>query len=498
VSDRDCCRECGLDLAEDPGGGSHHASEGLCWWCWEHQWTPQEHLREWAECFVRDCGCGDREAITSTLQVLYDVDCPHDSTMEPTEIGGIADWALTTFYGRPRLVISSLEEFIAVDEPAAGALLGTDENALIPEGGEAMIYGNGGAGKTTLAIDLACHLGAGCPWLGIQVPRARNVLLIENEGPRSQLRKKLRRKRDAWDGELGDHVRVYEQPWGKFTLADPSWLQELAQQIIACAIDVLIAGPLARIGMDEAGTLQQVRDFVELVVDLRERCGRALTVVLIHHENKAGEVSGAWEGFGDTLLHVKAAGNGHTIVFVQKARWSSAHSQTTMKLAWTEGEGFALEDGERDLEAETVMLLLDLKWRTATEIAASKEEGGIGANLAAVKKLLADHPERFKSATGEDAKALGRSPRAVLWALIQSPGSVGSVTESLWEGGTTNSGSLPLKRETLDELVNLPGLDTDPDSQDSRVGDTDMDAAPDERTGTDHNGRQAARKEQDG
>ena len=84
---------------------------------------------------------------------------------------------------------------------------------------------------------------------------------------------------------------------------------------------MLIAGPLARIGMREAGTLEEVVAFMGLVVDLRRLCGRPLAVVLIHHENKAGAVSGAWEGSGDTLLHVESAGNGHTVLHVQKARW---------------------------------------------------------------------------------------------------------------------------------------------------------------------------------
>jgi hypothetical protein len=46
--------------------------------------------------------------------------------------------------------------------------------------------------------------------------------------------------------------------------------------------------------------------------------------------------------------------------------------------------------------------------------------------------------------------------------------------------------------------VDLPGLGTDSDRQDSGVGGTDVTAALDERTGTDHNGREATRKEQGG
>jgi len=67
-------------------------------------------------------------------------------------------------------------------------------------------------------------------------------------------------------------------------------------------------------------------------------------VILIHHENKGGQVSGAWEGAGDTLFHVQGQGHGRTRLYVQKARWSSSHHATALTLLWTEGEGFAVED----------------------------------------------------------------------------------------------------------------------------------------------------------
>jgi hypothetical protein len=208
--------------------------------------------------------------------------------------------------------------------------------------------------------------------------------------------------------------------------------------------------------MDEAGTMQQVRDFAELLADVRGRCGRPLTVILVHHENKAGTVSGAWEGSGDTLLHVRDAGNGHTIVYVEKARWDAERHHTTMKLAWADGDSFRPE-GERDLLTEIVMLLLDGEWRTAKEIAAPEEKGGIGASPDAVKELLDEHPERFKSRTGEAAKLLGRSAKAVLWALTQTSESVESVTDFSREGGGTDSLSYPLRGDSDSESVHRPG-----------------------------------------
>ena len=56
-----------------------------------------------------------------------------------------------------RLTVVSLADFAAIDEQGAEALLGDGTDTLIPANGDVMVYGDGGAGKTTLCIDLACH-----------------------------------------------------------------------------------------------------------------------------------------------------------------------------------------------------------------------------------------------------------------------------------------------------------------------------------------------------
>ena len=96
--------------------------------------------------------------------------------------------------------------------------------------------------------------------------------------------------------------------------------------------------------MNDAGTLQEVRAFIALCDDVRRRCGRAVTFILIHHENKGGKVSGAWEGAGDTLLHVTGMGNGRTRIHVQKARWATNWHARTLELRWTDGEGFEVDE----------------------------------------------------------------------------------------------------------------------------------------------------------
>lgn len=250
----------------------------------------------------------------------------------------------------PRFV--PLEQFVAVDEPGAEPLLGDAGDVLIPTGGDVMFYGDGGTGKTTLGIDLAFHLAAGDDWCGIPISKPVGVGIIENEGPRPLFRQKLRRKRTTWAGsELGNRFQILDIPWARFTFTEETHRAWLAEAASARELDVIFLGPLTRIGMNEAGTLQETRDFSGLLADVRARCPRPLTFSLVHHENKGGQVSGAWEGAGDTLFHVQGQGHGRTRLVVQKARWASNWHGKSLQLLWTDGESFKVGDAESDLNA---------------------------------------------------------------------------------------------------------------------------------------------------
>ncbi len=245
------------------------------------------------------------------------------------------------------LTVVTVEAFAAVDEPGGESILGSSDGPLIAYGSDTMVYGDGGVGKTTLVDDLGFHLAAGDDWLGIPVPKPVRVLIIENEGPRPLFRRKLARKLAQWEGSSVDaRLYVYEGPWGEFTFAEVEYQLALSETIREHEIDVLLVGPLTSVGMESAGLISEVRTFLKRVDAVREASGRPVAVVLVHHENKGGKVSGAWEGAGDTLLHVQQRGHGNLRVHVQKARWSSEHHARTLNLAWADGEGFQLADEE--------------------------------------------------------------------------------------------------------------------------------------------------------
>jgi hypothetical protein len=217
-----------------------------------------------------------------------------------------------------------------------------------------------------LLLDQVFHFAAGITWCGLLEPvRPLRIGWIENEGPRPMMRQKVAAKLDAWQGPpLDGRVQVLDEPWGRFTFRDVAQRGQLAAAVDEHGIDLLIAGPLGRIGMEGAGTSDEIREFLTHVDEALGACLIRPALIPVHHENKAGTVSGAWEREPDTLVHVQGQGHGRTRVFWAKARWASDLHATTSHLVWAPGDSFTLEErpaiSDDTIEAELLAAVHEL------------------------------------------------------------------------------------------------------------------------------------------
>jgi hypothetical protein len=358
--------------------------------------------------------------------------------------------------------IVPLAEFVSVDEPSAEPLIGEKRETVLPAGGRLLMYGDGGAGKTTFTIDAIAHLAAGVSWMGLHVARPLRVLIVENEGPRGMFREKLDEKIIDWDGPpFHDNVDVLEEPWAAFTFADLTVTGPAATHIEQREIDVLVAGPLASLGTIGGGTPAEVQAFVRLLDAMKATVGCQYAEWLIHHENKAGAVSGAWDRVPDTLVHVQGQGNGRTRVHWAKVRHSSALHDTSTNLVWSTGKSFAVEDSKaRDLHAELLQALHKPNefngWHTAREAATA-----IKANVDKVKEALS---ELVEAGDLEHQKGpVGRKSHALCWRPAtdsDDPSQFESVTPLEGFAQPTDSPTPP-EKESVSESVELEAGETD-------------------------------------
>lgn len=314
-------------------------------------------------------------------------------------------------YERPAFLTVSYNEFVNRPEATISPLIGDgDDKTLLPIGGTLLLYGDGGVGKTTYTIDALAHLASGTQWLGfVPVPRPIRILLVENEGPRGPFRRSLGRKAESWEGaDYTRNAHVLEEPWAAITLEDESFRDYLGQTISELEIDLLMLGPLATIGMKGGGTPDEINAFSELLRDIQRKCTGDLAYWIIHHENKAGDISGAWNRVPDTLIHLTADTNGSTRVSWKKARyWSELH-QTSNTLKWGDNKSYELiEAGEKiDPTIRTLELLADGSWHLLRDLKATK--GVQAANIVdALKKLLNEgRVEVVKGLPGTDPRSM--------------------------------------------------------------------------------------------
>ena len=295
------------------------------------------------------------------------------------------------------LIFVPADEFVADRESGAKALVtGSDGRAAIPANGTVVVYGNGGAGKSTLVNDWTVSFARDESWLDLLHPaRPIRVVLIEAEGAREEFQEKLERKL-THHGDLGDGcLLVLSKPWAEFTFADETHRQELADTVVAEEIDLVIVGPVATVGMVGGGTPDEINSFAQLLADLRHRVGRPLAILLVHHENRSGQVSGAWERVPDLLVHVTGQGHGRTRVYFQKSRSSSELHQTTVQLAWADGETYTLAETRPEVTTDTI---------TEQLVAAIRANGGL--TWTKLRDLQDNDGQRLIRGTGEQIAAV--------------------------------------------------------------------------------------------
>ena len=130
-----------------------------------------------------------------------------------------------------------------------------------------------------------------------QGPKSQVVAVIENDGPRGRFRRKVRAKLAAWKGaEPGDNLKFLAQPWGQLRLSLEDHRVALARYINEHDVDVLIAGPIVSLGMIGGGTPDEVAAFEAHLQALRDGLKRPLLIILLHHTNQRGQISGHGTG----------------------------------------------------------------------------------------------------------------------------------------------------------------------------------------------------------
>lgn len=245
--------------------------------------------------------------------------------------------------GRERIRIIAAADFLASKTDTVGVLLGDATDKVLPDHGFGLVYGKGAAGKTTLVTTMIAALASATPWLGITVPRPSRILMIENEGPKAPYIEKLERFAHQWDGpDFLHNVSFYEEPWGRFNLADRGMRDDLLAYTRDQHIDLVAAGPLRGLGMNGPGAPSETDAFLNLLKEAG--LGTELAWLIVHHTNKAGQISGDWDRQPDLLIRYTYTGKRRNELIWEKIRWGDQGRQPLI-LEWLDqGVGYRIID----------------------------------------------------------------------------------------------------------------------------------------------------------
>ena len=155
---------------------------------------------------------------------------------------------------------------------------------------------------------------------------------------------------------------------------------------------MLIAGPIVSLGMIGGGTPDEVAAFEAHLQALRDLLERPLLVILLHHTNQRGQISGAWDRVPDTLMFVVNTGKGTRLTW-QKARDSSTLHAATWKLRWANGMAFELDDTpdvtEDDIE-EGILAAVTANPGKSWTVVAKPVKGNAKTKAAVRDRLIAE------------------------------------------------------------------------------------------------------------
>lgn len=263
--------------------------------------------------------CKAMDGIARSLRVVDWKDAPPkgdaaDFQGTDEELGALLDAA------RPCSTPSALPEpwTVAEIEAKAGEGVAWLVDGYLMKGGLTMLSSKSGVGKSTLVCHLLRCLETGTPFLGREVPGRVSALLLTEEGA-STLWEKLR-------AFSVDTVRVYTREhlghgmsWGELVHA----VADKAREIGAA---LLIVDPFATWARNPGDSEQSSGFMTEAMAALLAVAGAGLTILILHHDTKAGNPfrgSGAIEGALDLGLWLKPADFGEEndrVLRVEKSR----------------------------------------------------------------------------------------------------------------------------------------------------------------------------------
>ncbi|CAN5684124.1 hypothetical protein BH23GEM9_BH23GEM9_13840 [soil metagenome] len=189
----------------------------------------------------------------------------------------------------------SMVELNALEDPPERWIA----NGIVPANSNVLVVGAPKTHKTNLLLDLALSVATGGAFLQkFQASEPQKVGLVLMEGSRSQIKRRLQRIADAHDTPLSDVENLYcwlrpdlhlmdeSRHYGDVQHYTSPAFDDLATYVKQLQLDVLAIDCWAYVASGDSRNEDDVVRQLKVLSMLRDRVGRDLTVILLHHTRK--------------------------------------------------------------------------------------------------------------------------------------------------------------------------------------------------------------------
>lgn len=208
----------------------------------------------------------------------------------------------------------------------------------INRGNTVVVSGNPGSGKSYLVLDWLACLTTGKPWQSrdTHLEPEHSVLYIAAEGQST-----IDRRLEAWEAgyktDIPDQFTIYpDAP----NLMSPGAVNQTADMVKQLNADVVVIDTLARTMFDgDENSAQDMSTFVRHVETIRRAMGDDGTLIIVHHNAKAGGMRGSTALLGACDVAYNVMNDGGLItVSVEKRKDGPDNGLTRLTLK-SMGEG---------------------------------------------------------------------------------------------------------------------------------------------------------------
>jgi RecA-family ATPase len=307
---------------------------------------------------IEQLQCGPADGYAALLLKKWEMQDSRDRwkhTDEPPPAASLEEYGANT----PRVTLGRIEPLTLVSPPAWKGVplepmrwLATNR---IPAGDVTILSGDGGGGKTTVALQLAVAVERGLgDWLGVTCERGP-VFFFSGEEPEQEMRRRLARvaRKRGFDSTELERLHFHFADPDRCLLGEarhngPIAATPLFDSLAATVVDIrpalLVVDSIAAVFGGNQNDRTHVRSFVGLFRKLARQADCA--VLLLDHPSLSGITSGTgrggsmdWQNATRARLHLQtiedAEGVAGRVLEVKKTNYGPCGEK--LKLLWEDG-----------------------------------------------------------------------------------------------------------------------------------------------------------------